>query len=91
MSLGGIFIEHSALLLPGTLSFLTLSVHEREVSLPCRVVRSTIHRFEVYPSGEQTRTYRTGLKFVALSDESRRLLAAYIEELTQSPNTAVGI
>lgn len=83
LSLGGTLIEHSSLLLPGTLAFLTLSLPEQDVSLPCRVVRSMSHRFEVYPSGEQSRTYRTGLKFLALSEESQRLLTQYIDLVTE--------
>ena len=87
ISLGGVRIEHSNLLLPGTLAFLTLSVHGGEVSAACRVIRSTIHRFEVWPTGEQIRTYRTGLKFVALPEDSRRLLDVYIDLLRQHQET----
>lgn len=83
LSLEGTLIEHSNLLPPGTLAFLTLSLPEQDVSLPCRVVRSMIHRFEAYPSGERSRTYRTGLKFLGLSEESQWLLTQYIDLVTE--------
>lgn len=83
LSLGGTLIEHSNLLFAGTLAFLTLSLPGQDVSLPCRVVRSMIHRSEAYPTGEQSRTYRTGLKFLGLSEESQRLLTQYIDLLTE--------
>jgi hypothetical protein len=83
LSLEGTLIEHSNLLRPGTLAFLNLSLPEQDVSLPCRVVRSMIHRFEAYPSGERSRTYRTGLKFLGLSEECQWLLGQYIDLVTE--------
>lgn len=89
LSLGGLFIEHSNLLLPGTLCFLTLFVHGQEIRVACRVVRSTIHRFEVWPTGEQNRTYRTGLKFQGLSEDSQRALDDYIAVLGQEARAEI--
>ncbi len=91
ISLGGALIEHANLLLPGTLAFLTLLVQGQEISVPCRVVRSTVHRFEVWPNGDQKRTYRTALKCLAVSDDSRRLLSEYIEVFTVQEPTGVRV
>lgn len=74
ISLGGALIEHSKLVRPGTLSFLTFSVDGHEVTLRCRVIRSAIYRYEVQPSGERGHVYRTGLEFSAASEDVRRLL-----------------
>ncbi len=49
-----------------------------EVSVPCRVVRSVVHRPEVDPEGERVLIYRTGLEYVDLSDETLGLLNDYI-------------
>lgn len=89
LSLGGTLIEHLNLLLPGTLVFLTLSLPGQDVSIPCRIVRSTIHRFEVWPTGEQNRIYRTALKFLAVSEECQRLLGAYIDLLSHQVTAGV--
>lgn len=83
MSLGGALIEHSNLVRPGTLAFLTLSVDGHEVSLRCRVLRSAIYRYEVRFTGERVQVYRSGLEFSGLSEEAQRLLEKSIESLTR--------
>lgn len=87
ISLGGALIEHSNLVRPGTLSFLTLLLRGQEVSLRCRVVRSAIYRFEVWPTGEQEHLYRTGVEFLALSEDSRQMLDKYIGILGKKVKT----
>ena len=89
ISLGGALIEHSNLVRPGTLSFLTLLLRGREVSLRYRVVRSGIYRYETWPTGEQEHLYRTGVEFLAVSEDSRRVLDKYINFLGKKVKTAV--
>lgn len=74
ISRGGALIEHTNLVRPGTLSFLTICVDGQEVSLRCRVLRSAIYRYEVLPNGEREHVYRTGLEFSPLSKDAQRLL-----------------
>ncbi|MFQ5802066.1 MAG: PilZ domain-containing protein [Candidatus Methylomirabilales bacterium] len=82
ISLGGALIEHSNLVRPGTLSFLTFSVDGKDVSLRCRVVRSAIYRYEVQLSGEREHIYRTGLEFSSVSEDARRLLDESVDSLS---------
>lgn len=79
---GGALIEHSHLVRPETRLFLTLFVNGGEVSLKCRVVRSLVRRYEVWPSGEKAHFYRTGLEFLAVSENSQRLLDIFIDTLS---------
>ncbi len=51
------------------------------MSLRCRVVRSLVYRYAVWPSGEHDLLYRTGLEFIALGDESRQLITEHIDSL----------
>lgn len=90
ISRGGALIEHTNLIRPGTLSFLTLSVDGYEVSLTCRVIRSALYRYEVRPTGEREHVYRTGLEFSAFSEDSRRLLDESLDaiEKMKTPLTA---
>lgn len=81
LSLGGAQIEHATLIRPGALSFLTLESQGQTVTLKCRVVRSTVHRYEIAASGERELIYHTGLRFLDTSEETQRLISAYIESL----------
>lgn len=64
ISAGGALVEHMSPVRPGSISFLTLSIHQQEVGLKCRVVRSVAHRCEVGSNGERDVIYRTGLEFM---------------------------
>ncbi len=81
MSLGGALIEHMHLVRPGTISSLTLLMLGREVTLNCRVVRSLVDRTEVQADGEHELVYRTGLEFLALSEDSLWLIYEFIDSL----------
>ncbi len=81
ISRGGALIEHSHLVRSGTQLFMTLLVHEQQVGLKCRVVRSQDYRYEVLPTGEHGHFYRTGLEFLGLSENSRGLIDEYISSL----------
>ena len=81
MSLGGTLIEHATELEPGIISLLNLLFPGHEAAQKCRVVRSDPHRLETLPIGTQDLVYRTGLEFLELSEESRRLIDGYIEFL----------
>ncbi len=83
MSLGGALIEHMHLVRPGTISFLTLLMLGREVTLNYRVVRSLVHRTEVQADGEHELVYRTGLEFLDTPEDLLRLIGEYIKSLTE--------
>ncbi|NIO09052.1 MAG: hypothetical protein GTO40_13960 [Deltaproteobacteria bacterium] len=74
ISQGGGLIEHAHPVRPGTILFVTLSNHEQQTSVKCRVVRSVTQRYEVWPTGEQEHFYRTGLEFLVLSENSQWLI-----------------
>lgn len=85
ISIGGALIEHSNMVGPGTLAFLTFLihlVHGGEAGLMCRVVRSVVHRYDVDPTGKRDLIYRTGLEFLAPSEVSRRVVMGYIADGT---------
>jgi len=91
MSLGGTLIEHATELEPGIISLLNLLFPGHEATQKCRVVRSDIQGLQVLPIGTQALMYRTGLEFIALSEETRRLIDGYIEflgRLMQEKNLA---
>jgi len=85
ISMGGALIEHSTKVGPGTPAFLTLlihMVHGWEAGLMCQVVRSVVDRYDVDPTGKRDLVYRTGLKFLAPSEVSRRVIVGYIADRT---------
>jgi hypothetical protein len=81
VGLEGAQIEHTDSTWPGTLAFLTVGLRGRELTLKCRVVHSALDRYEVSPTGKRTPLYRTGLEFLPISEEARRLLIDYIASL----------
>ncbi len=81
VSMGGALIEHSKIVRPGTICFLTILVPGDKIGLKCRVVRSIVHRYEISPTGERDLVYRTGVKFLALSGAPRRQIKVYIDSL----------
>ncbi len=81
ISRGEALIEHSHPVRPGTQLFMTLLIHEQQVGLKCRVVRSQDYRYEVLPTGEHDHFYRTGLEFLGLSENSRGLIDEYISSM----------
>ena len=83
ISQGGALIEHWHPVRSGSLLFLTILVDERELRLKCRVVRSDIQHYEVWPTGKKEHVYRTGLEFLGLSKNSQRLISEYIDSLIQ--------
>ena len=85
ISLGGALIEHANPVRPGTVSFLTVSAAEQEITLRCRVSRSAIYRYEVRPTGVREHVYRTAVEFSAPSPDFRRLL----HEITDSDQMEV--
>ncbi|MFQ5988557.1 MAG: PilZ domain-containing protein [Candidatus Methylomirabilales bacterium] len=87
-STNGALIEHSHLVRPGSLCFLTLSVPHEEFTLKCRVVRSRLHLSEVRTDGERDVIYRTGVEFLDTSEAARRLLKEYIESLKRMSRAA---
>lgn len=81
ISLGGVLVEHTQIVRPGTLSYLVLPLQGHELSLRCRVARSIVHRPERQPDGERTLIYHTGLEFIDPSDETRTVISDYIDSL----------
>lgn len=81
ISESGAFIEHSHPVRSGSVLFLTVSVPDQEITLKCRVVRSSEYRYEVLPNGEREHVYRTGLEFLGIPEDSRVLLEKYTDSL----------
>jgi len=81
ISLGGALIEHSSMIRPGSIAFLTVAFQGQEAGLKCRVVRSEVHRYGVRPTEERHLVYRSGLEFLGTSEASLRLIDKTIESL----------
>ena len=86
ISHGGVLIEHVQVVRPGTTSSLDLDLHGKRLSLRCRVARSVVHRTEMQPDGEQTLIYHTGLEFVDLPEETRRVVCDYVQSIIDDGN-----
>ncbi len=83
ISLGGVLIEHSQVVRPGTISSLDLDLQGKRVNFRCRVVRSVVNRAEVQPDGERAMIYHTGLEFFDLSEETRQVICDYIQSIIE--------
>lgn len=83
ISQGGALIEHLHPVQPGSLVVLTILVDEREVRLKCRVVRSEVQSYEVWPKRKKVFVHRTGLEFLGLSETSMGLISKYIDSLRE--------
>ncbi len=82
LSLGGALIEHSSShVWPETVAFLTLAAPGKEAGLKCRVAHSTVHRYEVQPTGDRDLIYRSGLEFLETSEASLQLIDNFIDAL----------
>lgn len=81
ISIGGVLIEHSEIVRPGSVCFLTVLLPDEKIGLKCRVVRSIVHRYELSSTGDRDLIYRTGLKFLARSGTPRRQVEEYIDSL----------
>ncbi len=81
ISMGGALIEHSTQVGPGTLVFLRM-LRGWEAGLMCQVVRSVVAPYDIYPTVRQDLSYRMGLKFLAPSEVSRRVIVEYIADGT---------
>ena len=71
ISRGGALVEHSDPVPPGTISSLTLMLHEQEVGMKCRVVRTAAHQNKVVANGDRELIYRTGLEFLGALERVR--------------------
>ena len=82
LSLGGALIEHASHdLWPETIAFLTLAAPGQEAGLKCRVVHSTVHRYEAQPTGERDLIYRSGLEFLDTSEVSLQFIDKFIDSV----------
>lgn len=85
LSLGGALIEHASNdLWPETIAFLTLAAPGQEAGLKCRVVHSTVHRYEAQPTGERDLIYRSGLEFLDTSEVSVQFIDNFIDSVKQA-------
>ncbi len=83
ISFGGVLIEHSQVVRPGTSSSLDLDLDGRRLRFRCSVIRSVVNRIELQPDGEQALIYHTGLEFLDLSEETRQVISDYIQSITE--------
>lgn len=86
ISHGGVLIEHVEFIHPGTNSSLDLDLQGKRLSLRCRVARSVVHRTDVQPDGKETLVYHTGLEFVDLPEEMRRVVCDHIQSIIDGAN-----
>ena len=86
VSFGGVLIEHSQVVRPGTTSSLDLDLEGKRLRLRCRVIRSVVNRIELQPDGEQALIYRTGLEFLHPSDETRQVISNFIRSIIVDGN-----
>ncbi len=85
ISMGGALIGHSTEVRPGTLVFLTLlthMVHGWDAGFMYQVVRSVVAPYDLYPTWGRDLVYRMGLKLLAPSEVSRRVIVEYIADGT---------
>lgn len=78
LGLSGALIENSTLIHPGTTCVLTLALRGEKVRVRCRVARSAIYRWEMWPAGERSCVYRTGLEWVDVPETAQRVIGGYI-------------
>ncbi|MFQ5655909.1 MAG: PilZ domain-containing protein [Candidatus Methylomirabilales bacterium] len=83
ISLGGVLIEHTQVVQPGTIAYLDIPLLGRGLRLQCRVVRSVVNRPEQEADGERVLIYHTGLEFLDLPEETRQLIGDYIHSITE--------
>lgn len=81
ISLGGALIEHSSMIRPGSIAFLTLAFQGQEAGLKCRVVRSEVYRYGVRPTEERHLVYRSGLEFLDTPEASLHVIDKTIESV----------
>lgn len=81
ISRGGVLIEHSNNVRPGTRCDLTLSLRGEKVRVKCRIARSSVYRYETWSIGEPNFIYRTGLELTDLPESSQELIDRYVNFL----------
>jgi hypothetical protein len=81
LSATGARIEHSNLLRPGFTCALEFPQSLGDLSLPVRVVRSSVIGAEGVPTGDRMLRYESGLDFGDLSTEQRAALEAVLARL----------
>lgn len=86
ISHGGVLIEHVQFIHPGTTSSLDLDLLGKRLSLSCRVARSVVHRTDVQPDGKETLVYHTGLEFIDLPEETRRVVRDHLQSIIDEAN-----
>ena len=86
LSLTGAHIEHSAQLPPGSPCTIELPPEGKPLFLSAQVVWSVFVGAQQIQGGERVLRYHSGLSFIALTANQRRVLASLLEELSAGSN-----
>jgi hypothetical protein len=86
LSLTGAHIEHSAQLPPGSPCTIELPPEGKPLFLSAQVVWSVLVGAQQIQGGERVLRYHSGLSFIALTADQRRVLASLLEELSAGSN-----
>ena len=84
LSLSGTLVEHTQRVRVGDLYSLSFQVQGLHIKVRARAVRSfASHRVRV-AGGERQLVYRTGMEFSDLSEDTAKLISAYLDRLHAS-------
>jgi hypothetical protein len=78
LSMGGALVEHQGMLGVGFECILTALVTGAVVGIKCQVAHSTVNHRTTGAAGESLLFYRTGLRFLEISEEAENILATLI-------------
>jgi len=86
LSLTGAHIEHSPQLRPGSPCTIEVPSEGKSLFLSAQVVWSRLVGAQQTEGGERVLRYRSGLSFVGLTADQRRVLTSLLDELTAGSN-----
>jgi hypothetical protein len=89
ISLGGVRVEHTQPMRPGTMSLLDLEFQGKKIRVTCRVVWSVVVRQDVDLNGEASMIYHTGLEFQNPSEETSQLIKDYLQSMIDEGKAGV--
>jgi hypothetical protein len=81
ISLSGALVEHTRRLRVGDVYRLSFPVRGLQVEVLARAARCLVKRLIPREGGEGQVVYQTGLEYVALEDDVRMILSAYLTDL----------
>jgi len=79
LSLGGARVEHTIILRPGSSCYIRVPLSEKVLTVNCRIVWSKAIGRTEGEAGETGLLYQSGVKFGTMAQDTRTLLAAYLD------------